>query len=249
MKITSPIQYFLFVLSLVFLSCSHSQNSNDKDPGFYHDSLPVTTLSDSTNTIDPAIALKNSEIVNTFFKDVMTDTLFVYSTYEYDDKLYRFHGQEMNVRYKSFFPYHFRYSFDPGEFYGCMKFPIGEKLIGLICRTPGEYSPTALKLMIYDKLKDSITSYIHVSDVFGDAGEIFHYNSCILRNNNYVTILTYGHSSVDHSVDEDSKNKAEEHWNHYCKLTFNSGKFDTVSKDSATITNQHREIIKKMMGE
>ncbi|RPD39183.1 hypothetical protein EG028_21465 [Chitinophaga barathri] len=71
-------------------------------------------------------------------------------------------------------------------FYACYKFPINERLTGLLTRTPGEYDISVLSLLYYDHDADSVGYAFDLLHDWGDAGDAVSYNTWLIRNQQSV---------------------------------------------------------------
>lgn len=191
--------------------------------------------------------VSNFEKLDKLFKDLTTDTLYVYSSDNGDDKNYRFRGQLMDSAQVFALPAeeHERYKYTK-DYFACYKFSIDTNRTAFLARTPGEYSSTVLSLFIFDKRRDSVVKTIDLSDVFGDAGELFFYNSCLVKNTRDPFILTYYYSSYDHNVNGEANDTIIEQTNGYYLRGLINQTGDTLSKDSAMINNKYSHIVRKL---
>ena len=96
-------------------------------------------------------------------------------------------------------------------YFACYKFSIDNNRTALITRTPSYYEPSSIKLIILDDTKDSITSFIELSDSFGDAGDASQKISWIFKdiNKQYKAFL-WNHTSYDHSAEDIKDSTVEE---------------------------------------
>ncbi len=223
----SQIKYSLVMVALIFAGCS-----------------------DNAEKVKPVTETKMTKYsqIEKLFKDVASDTFYVFSDWEIQNPKYLFKGTTMDSIQISLLPYELKNKYTwTRDIAACYKFPIDASRIALIARLPGEYESTAIKLLVFDLEKDSVVETIHLSDVFGDAGEVYTYRSCLFKDKEKKPlILTYSYSSYDHGVNGDSTDTAVETWNNYYLTSLLKTPADTISKDSATIVTQHPEIIKKL---
>jgi hypothetical protein len=226
------LNFSFFLLIVLFTSCGEK--------------APEGTVSQKPE----AVKVSNLSLVENIFKDISSDTLYVFSDYE-NAPGFQFKGKAMDSLQAYVLPYEIRnkYSFYK-DFGACYKFEMEPGKIAMIARVPGEFSSTAVKLFLFDVKKDSVINFINLSDVFGDAGEWDWGKSCIFKDGaNGKRLLTYCYFSYQNPVgDENSSDTLTEVRNKYFLLDL-SGKFgDTLSKDSAEISNKYARIVKKLEG-
>lgn len=164
------------------------------------------------------------------YKDTTFDTLNAFSSeYNYSDT-FRFKGTKLDSLSVSLFPKELSDSYGSGEeFFACYKFPLDSRRLGLITRAPSTYESSSLKLLVFDKMRDSITSFIELSELVGDAGASFDKRSWIIKGKNGAfNVLGWVQEGYDHSVD-DEKDTTIEINNTYYLLSLSKQKFDTVN--------------------
>ncbi len=189
----------------------------------------------------------NYSKLSKFYKDTTFVEMIIYPDTAYNDLLYFFKGNEIDSNTFSLLSDKVTNSLPWTEgFYGNYSFKINNQYIGLITRTPGEYSSTMISLWIYDIKNDSITNNIKLADVFGDAGAFETMNSYLFFDeSNQLKAFTYSYFSYDHSVDEESDTTIEVSHNYFLtRIGFSS--VDTISTDSIKLTEQFKSQIKKM---
>lgn len=221
----------LFILMLSIISCSDSREKK--------------TEANEPPKVSRYDALKD------LFKDVDQDTLYVYSTWELDDKNFQYKGLKLDSIQVQNLNYDNRKSFSAvNEIAACGKFELGQGFKALIVRSPGEYSSTVIELLIFDAAKDSVIKNIYLADVFGDAGESFVMSSCIFKDKGMGRLaLSYYTSSYDHSVNGEPNDSLVETSRRYVLFDLSKNIGDTLSKDSAFITGKYNRIVKKLEGE
>ena len=108
----------------------------------------------------------NYSKLSKFYKDTTFVEMIIYPDTAYNDLLYFFKGNEIDSNTFSLLSDKVTNSLPWTEgFYGNYSFKINNQYIGLITRTPGEYSSTMISLWIYDIKNDSITNNIKLADV------------------------------------------------------------------------------------
>jgi len=128
-------------------------------------------------------------------------------------------------------------------YYACYKFSIDNNKTALITRTPSYYEPSSIKLIILDNIKDSITSFIELSDSFGDAGDAWQKISWIFKDiNKGYKAFVWNHTSYDHSA-EDINDSTVEETNQYYLLELSKLKPDTINRDENQLKNKFSTLI------
>jgi len=215
--------------------------------------IPVLILSgcsDKSAEDKPSTEIKTSAYskIEKLFKEFNADTLYV-SGYWEEDPNQEFKGIIMDSLQVSALPYDLRERYRYfKEFAACYKFPLAKSKTALIIRVPGEYSSTALELLIFDLEKDSVTETLFLADTFGDAGETASTESCIFKDpqSNFFVLTYFESSSREIDATSDS---LDEHKYEYALFDLSETPFKTVSKDSATLVSGYPEIIKNLSGE
>jgi len=217
--------YFsLSVIILLFYSCSNSSSDNESE---------ISTSRYSK--------LENS------FQDFKNDTLYVYSHLSPDGKDFPFKGAAMDSIQVSLLPYEIKYAYHWNKDFGaCYKFIVDKSNIALIARTSGEYESSRITLLLYNLEKDSIVKTYSLADSWGDAGDTYIHNSCIIKDKDGYSLITYNYSSYDHSVEDVENDTVVEIWKNYSLCKLKNSTIDTLSIDSAKIVSQYYNIIKKL---
>jgi hypothetical protein len=178
------------------------------------------------------------------YKKISIDTLKVYSPEELKDE---FNGFELDSADVILFPTDIaqQYFNDPPGLYAIYKFAIDDNRTGLITRTPSKYAPTSIKLFFFDKVKDTITSYIELAENLGDAGDYMRIDSWLFKENNKrlraLTRVIDGHYN---SVEND-KDTTKEEWNRYYLLDLSKANVDTINKDEKELIKKFGSLIKQ----
>src|SRR6478735_1302241 len=104
------------------------------------------------------------------YKEINIDTFRVYSTADILSDTFKFKGVLIDTSFVKQFPERLTFNFQyEREYYACFKFSIDSNRIGLITRTPGDYSPSSIKLLVFDKQKDSLVDFFELADNWHDA--------------------------------------------------------------------------------
>jgi len=180
------------------------------------------------------------------FETINVDTFYVYSTYNYDN----FKGKRIEKSEAKLFPNEIleeNFSLDEIDIFACFKFSIDSTKIGLIARTPSMYSPTSIKLFVYDKISDSLISYIEIAEIWGDAGESMEKKSWLFLRSNKIKILTEKIEKSDHrAYAEDENDTIIEIWKTLYQIDFTKTKFDTTNMNEKYLRKKYFEILKKV---
>jgi hypothetical protein len=210
-------------------------------------SCGVEPITEKPTELPVPLKLSKLSVLDPLFKDlVITDTFFLYSPWS-DDAHYKFKGMPMDslqvLALSSQESNRYTYFKDFGA---CFQFPLDSSRVALIARVPGEYESTVLKLFMFDVQKDSVIHTLCLADVFGDAGEVMWYSSCLFRDKSHkLTLATHWHSEYSHSVDNENDTTVER-WNKFYLIDLSDIHADTLSKDSATIVDRYPEIMKRL---
>lgn len=177
------------------------------------------------------------------YPNIAIDTLWVCSP---DDSLSGYNGHALDSINARFFPEDMaqQHVGEPGLF-AIYKFAIDRNRLGLLTRTPSEYVASSIKLFIYDKRNDSLTSYIELAETWGDAGDWMVKNSWLFRDtSNRLQALinvTQGH---DNSVDN-PKDTTTVEADHYTLLDLSKDKFDTIFYDQKKLPAKYKHIVSR----
>lgn len=185
--------------------------------------------------------------LSAFYKDTTFAEIFINPDYAYIDFIYFFRGNKIDSTTFNVLTEKTTHGLPWTEgFYGIYSFKINKQFVGLLTRTPGEYSSTVISLWIYDTKHDSIVNEIQLADNFGDAGASEIINSYLFFDKEKkLNALTYRHYSYDHSVEEETDTIVEEYWNYYL-TKLNATSVDTLSTDSIKLHGQFKSQLEKM---
>jgi hypothetical protein len=179
------------------------------------------------------------------YKEISFDTLKVFSSYELNSRQYKFKGIQLDSVDVSLFSKDLaeRYINDNGYF-ACYKFSIDSNTIGLLTRTPSTYEPSSIKLLIFDKQKDTITNTIELAKVFGDAGDSAEKTTWLFKDKNQkYNSFIWITESHDNSV-EDENDKTIERWDRYFLLNISESKIDTLKTTEKELLLRFGKLIK-----
>jgi hypothetical protein len=123
------------------------------------------------------------------------------------------------------------------------QFKIDNNRLGLITRTPSEYLPSSIKLFIFDKAKDSITSYIELAENIGDAGDVSIKNSWLFRNKDsqlqaLIAVTDLHYNSADNPHDTTVVKDA-----HFYLLDLSKHLIDTISDNKKQLAQQYAGLL------
>ena len=181
----------------------------------------------------------------TKYKDISVDTLNVYSAEDLESNSYKFKGTQLDSADVSLFPKTLseQYFYDHG-FFACYKFALDTIRTALITRTPSTYEPSSVKLLIFDKQKDSVTDFVELAETFGDAGDYAEKTSWLFKDerNKYINFMWY-QESHDNSVD-DEKDTTIQTWNYYYLFDISKSKVDTANKNEKELLTKFGKLLK-----
>lgn len=185
----------------------------------------------------------------TQFKDIDIDTLEVYSPVikKVDDTTDAMSGRIIDSANALLFPEEIvEQHFDAthGLFAIC-KFAIDKNRIALLARTPSEYVPSSIKLFIFNTAKDSITSYVELGELFGDAGDVMIKKSWLFRDSTRrLLALTNETQKYYHSAD-DPKDTAVDVNEYYSLFDLSKDHIDTLFNHQEKLPAPYKSIPEK----
>jgi hypothetical protein len=132
------------------------------------------------------------------------------------------------------------------ELFAIYKFMIDSARMGLLARTPSEYEPSSIKLFLWDKRKDSLTSYIELGETWGDAGDYMYKKSWLFRDTSsrHIQALIQEFQGHDNSVDNPKDTTREERYL-YTLVDFTKNGLDTIFIDQEKLPGKYSQLIKK----
>lgn len=171
------------------------------------------------------------------FTEIEFDSLKVYTTEQIDADTSFYKGfalDSMDARYIA--NIYGDMAFDSSraylsQFYACYKFKIDEARTGLIIRCPSEYVSSFVDVFEYNRTSGKVTHLINLSELWGDAGDVYERSSYLFRADKGIGVYQYNMSSYDHSVEDEKDSTIDEWYNHYT-IRISEGKFGTLSRDT-----------------
>jgi hypothetical protein len=178
------------------------------------------------------------------FFNIAIDTLEVYSPAN-DSSVFKGHAiDSVNAR---LFPAEMaqQHSTENPALFAIYKFTIDSARMGLLARTPSEYESSSIKLFIYDKRKDSLTSYVELGETWGDAGDYMTKTSWLFRDSStrHIQALINVFQGHDNSVDN-PKDTTREEENLYSLVDISKGG-DTLFADKKQLPEKYQRLLGK----
>jgi len=173
------------------------------------------------------------------FKDLDIDTLQVYSPEYTEDTTDIMSGRAIDSANAMLFPEEIDAT---RGLFAIYKFAIDKNRLGLLARTPSEYVPSSIKLFIFNTAKDSITSYVELGELFGDAGDALIKTSWVFRDSTRQLIaLTNETQKYYHSAD-DPKDTAVDIKDYYSLFNLSKDKIDTLFDHQEKLPAKYKSI-------
>lgn len=123
-----------------------------------------------------------------------------------------------------------------GHIYACYKIAIDENHTGIIARTPAMYDDSSIKFFTLDNGTDSISAFIELGEIWGDAGDVLEKQSWIYKNaEQKLTAFLWQTIIHDFSVEDPVNTKVDE-TNDYLLLDLSKPKPDTISKTAKELS-------------
>jgi hypothetical protein len=105
------------------------------------------------------------------------------------------------------------------------------------------YVPSSLKLFFLDKAKDTITSYVELAEIWGDAGDYMRLDSWLfIDNKKNLSAFVWLMEGHDNSAEAENDTTREE-WNQYRLLDLSKGRADTIGKNSEKLRKKFQGLI------
>jgi hypothetical protein len=177
------------------------------------------------------------------YKEKSFDTLWIYSPDEFTGEL---KGVELDSADAILFPEETRQEnpIDPPGLFAVYKFQIDSNTLALITRTPSEYESSSILLFFFDKVKDSITSYLDIAQNWGDAGDVMYKDAWIFKNSsNKFECFVLVHERHYNSA-ENEKDTTVESWNNYYLYNFSNKAYE-VPKNNSALLKRFSHLIEK----
>ena len=132
-----------------------------------------------------------------------------------------------------------------GNIYACYKLAINQHYTGIIARTPAMYDDSSIKFFILDNTADSITGFVELAEIWGDAGDALAKETWLYKNEEQkLTAFLWQKISHDASV-EDPANTKVEVINDYFLLDLSKSKPDTVSSKAEYLLKTFQRLNRK----
>jgi hypothetical protein len=178
------------------------------------------------------------------FFNIAIDTLEVYSPTN-DSSVFKGHAiDSLNAQ---LFPADMaqQHSTENPALFAIYKFMIDSARMALLARTPSEFEPSSIKLFVFDRRKDSLTSYIELGETFGDAGDYMTKNSWLFRDSTkHLQALIQVFQGHDNSVDNPKDTTREEEYL-YSLVNFSKDGIDTIFADKKQLPEKYSPLLKK----
>jgi hypothetical protein len=179
------------------------------------------------------------------FFNIVPDTLEVHSP---DTVTSVYNGRSIDSLSAQLFPAEMakQHSSENPELFAIYKFMPDSAHMGLLARTPSEYEPSSIKLFLWDKRKDSLTSFIELADNWGDAGDYMTKTSWLFRDTSsrHIQALIQVFQGHDNSVDNPKDTTREEEYL-YTLVDLSKNGFDTLFADKKQLPQQYSQLVKK----
>jgi hypothetical protein len=172
------------------------------------------------------------------------DTLFVFSEGEFVQSNH-FKGAAIDSVNALLFPKEIAQAnfIDSPSLFAVYQFAIDSNRVGLITRTPSEYLPSSIKLFIFDKAKDSITSYVELADNVGDAGDVSVKNSWIFRNKDRQVQTLLAVTDLHYNIVDNPRDSSIQTDNSYYLLDLSKHAIDTISDNKKQLAQQYAGLL------
>ncbi|GAB3919323.1 hypothetical protein [Mucilaginibacter boryungensis] len=167
------------------------------------------------------------------YQPINIDTFKVFSAENTDSAGYKFKGKRIDTTLLYLLPKGILW--DDTECFAVYKFTIDKNNIGLITRTPGQYSTSSIKLLVYDKRKDTINDFFELAEKWGDAGDVLEKVAWIYKADNHkFNYLIWEEFSHYNSIDND-KDTSVNRDDTYSLLEISNAKHDTLNKKAEAL--------------
>lgn len=185
--------------------------------------------------------IKNSKYnkLLSLYQPINIDTLKVFSANDPYSVGYKYCGKRIDTTLLHLLPKEIRS--DDIEYFATYKFNIDSNNIGLITRTPGQYSSSSIKLLVYNTKTDTITDYFELAEKWGDAGDVLNKIAWIYKTDDHkFNYLVWEDFSHDNNIEND-KDTTVSHDNTYYLLESNNSKHDTLSKKAEALFKKFKD--------
>ncbi|CAN5513243.1 hypothetical protein BH09BAC6_BH09BAC6_10230 [soil metagenome] len=167
------------------------------------------------------------------YKITTIDTLKVFAANNPDSAGYEFKGIKLDTASISLLPKQMLK--DTVPIYAVYKFAIDSLKTGLITRTPGNNQSSSIKLLIYDKQKDSITDYVELADLPGAGPDAIAKTSWVYKDGNKDAVCFLKEEIYRDNSIEDPKDTVQTKTSRYYSLGFKKTIHDTLDKNAVSL--------------
>lgn len=217
------------ILLSLLLAVSACQKKETAASSVIMEDSSSAVLTDSVETVTPWVS-DNQDFLDKFRTVEIDSSLFAPPTYEEGSI-----GKPLTADELKLLPSGLNtdsYIGNLTDFQAYTKFDIDANTLGLVLRTPGEYSFTALTLFFYDKKTDRILpKFFELADQTGDAGYSEKLTSWLIKDGNQLKSFSYHWTKVE-KVEPDDPIR-ESRTDDYYLISLSPEKIDTarVSKN------------------
>ena len=208
----------LVLIALIVSSCSKNEEKEISESIHKKDSASIVQ-----DSIQDWVSI-NKDFLDKFRKISVDSTKFIAP--EVEDQL----GAILNKDDLKHFPKSLNWDTFAGveKFETVGKFEFNEKFLGLLMRTPSEYSFTSVKLFFYDKNQEKILpNYFELADKWGDAGYTEEVKSWLFKSEENQ-LISFLHLYRDLQKIEPSDPTKPFTTNEYFRIQLSPEKFDTM---------------------
>jgi hypothetical protein len=179
------------------------------------------------------------------YKTISFDTLAVFSTSETNDTAFKFGGEKLDTADLALLPKELGAEYGGDfAFYACYQFVIDNNRIGLITRTPSDFSSTSLKLLVYYKKEDILATGVELADVWASAGDVVDKNAWLFKDKDqqYHSLIQVTESH-DNSVN-DPKDTVMHSKEHYFSVDLSTPAMDTINDNAKELAAKAELLLK-----
>lgn len=126
--------------------------------------------------------------------------------------------------------------------YACYVFAIDEGYTGIIARTPAMYDASSIKLFTLDNERDTLTGFIELGELWGDAGELMEKTSWLYRDKKMkLHAYMWVQETYDHSV-EDERDTTVDRTDYHYVIDLSQPKYDTVNSNAGDLLKTFLQV-------
>ena len=215
---------YLLIILICFTGCSFEKQAES--------TAELDNSKKSESSIDDLL---------TFYSIIDFDTLHVHSdneSHSYDSDSYRFKGKQIDSSYFSLFPKDIQdLLYAEPLIYAVYKIDIDENHVGLITRTPAEYVPNSVKLLVFNKNTKQFTETFDLADSWGDAGDSMIRESWLYKNEQNGLEWFYIRQDCSYETEEAEQ---PECWDFLAVFKANNGRINPIPRDSSELRRLSR---------